>query len=84
MKLLKTMIQPNTITTLNFKEIMTLSKMQQASRIPWVHLIFNYLCPMSKTKQVVPTMPDNIWRILEAAKVLMKSFALNHSPKQYN
>lgn len=39
---------------------------------------------MSRTKEVMPTMPDNIWRILEATEVPMKSFSLNHGPKQYN
>lgn len=29
-------------------------------------------------------MPDNIWCILEAAEVLMRSFALIYGPEQYN
>lgn len=39
---------------------------------------------MSRAKQVVPTMPQNIWQILEKAWVPMGSFALNMAPEQYN
>lgn len=38
---------------------------------------------MARTKQMVPAMPDNIWRILERVKVPMLSFSANHSPEQY-
>lgn len=72
------------MTTLNVREMVTLRRMQQAGRIPWAQIIFNQLCTMSRIKQVVPTMSDNIWQILEKARVLMKSFALNTSLQQYN
>lgn len=82
-KFLKTRVQPNTTTTLNVRDMVTLTRMQEAGRIPWVQLIFNKLCTISRTKQVVPTMPDNIWRILERAGVPMDSYALNFGLEQY-
>lgn len=39
---------------------------------------------MTRKKQMVPSMLDNIWRILEKPTVTMGSFALNHGPENYN
>lgn len=41
------------------------------------------LCAMVRTKQVIPAMRDNIWRILEKARVPMQPFSTYHDPKQY-
>lgn len=82
--MLKTRAQPNTTTTLNVKQMVTLTKRQQKVRVPWAQLIFNHLFTMTCTKQVVPTMLDNIWCNLDYTGVLTGSFALNQSPKNYN
>lgn len=37
-----------------------------------------------RTKLIVLTMPDNIWRILETAGMDMSSFYLNFGQKNYN
>lgn len=81
--MLKTCIQPNT-TTLNAREMVTLNRLQQEARIPWVQLLFNHLCIMTRTKAEVLTMPDNNWKILEYVEVSMRLFTINHGPENYN
>lgn len=46
--------------------------------------IFNLLSMMTKTKVVVPTMLDNIWRILEYTGVPMKMFLVNFGLENFN
>lgn len=46
--------------------------------------MYNHLCTMMRTKLEKPTLPDNIWRILEAASANMGSFTLNFRPQNYN
>lgn len=64
-KFLKIRIQPNTTTTLNIHEMVTFSQMQQVTWIPLAQLIFNQLCTMVRTKQVVrpcQIIPGGCWR----------------------
>lgn len=64
-KMLKTRVHPNTISTQNVWEIGTLTRLQQKGQIPWAQIILNHLTMMTQTKVVILMMSDIIVRILE-------------------
>lgn len=82
--MLKTRIQPNTISTLNVWEMVTLTRLHQEPRILWAQIIFNHLMMMTRTKVVVPTKLNNIWKILEYTGVPMCMFSVNFKPENFN
>lgn len=83
-KMLKTRIKPNTSSTLNVQEKVTLPRLQQVGRLLWVQIIYNHLVIMTRTKAVTPTMPNNIYYILEFAGVPIRMFLANFGPEHFN
>lgn len=83
-KMLTSRVHPNTTTTLNVREMVTLTQMQRVGHIPWAQIIFNHLCTLTRTKLFIASMPYTIWRILEYVGVDLRGFYLKYGPEQYN
>lgn len=64
--------------------MVTLTKLQSEGRITWSHIIYSNLVTMTRTKAVTPSMPYNIYRILEYVGVPMRMFSVNFWPEQFN
>lgn len=62
--MLKTRVEPNTSSTLNVTEMVTLTKLQQEGKILWAQIIYSHPVSMTRTKAVTSSMLDNIRRIL--------------------
>lgn len=61
--------------------MVTLTRLQQAGRIPRAQIIYNHFVTMIRIKVVTLAMPDNIYRILEFAGVYVRMFLANFGPK---
>lgn len=49
-----------------------------------MQIIYNHLIIMTRTKVVTPSMPDNIYRIMEYIGVPMRMFSVNFRLEQFN